>query len=819
MKALESLSSLASSRVSRALRSVFARRFLVLCAFLIALPLSSRPAFAQTLVNGGSVGGSISVAGDLDTFSFSINAGEGYQLRVVDFNVTSLTPQMWLYEPGGALVATNWGTNVASLAGSAASSGTYTLDVADRNGTGTGSYLVYFTGVPGANEGGALVNGSSVPGSIALGDLDSFTISINAGEGYQLRVADTTITSLTPQMWLYNPAGTLVTTAWGTNVASLAGSAALTGTYTIVIADRNNSGTGPYDVHYTRVPGANEGGALVNGSSVPGSIALGDLDSFTFNINAGEGYQLRVVDTTITSLTPQMWLYNPAGTLVTTAWGTNVASLAGSAALTGTYTIVIADRNNSGTGPYDVHYTRVPGANEGGALVNGGSVFGTIDLGDLDSFTFTINAGEGYQLRMADSSITSLTPQVWLYNPAGTIVTTAWGTNVASLAGSAATTGTYTIVVADRNNSGTGDYDVFFTSRPGANEGGALINGGLRSGFIDLGDLDSYTFSASAGEGYQLRMVDVAITSLTPQMWLYNPAGSLVSTAWGTNVAALAGVVPSTGTYTLVVADRNNSGTGAYDVHYTLAPGANEGGALVNGGTLNGFIDLGDLDSFTYTALAGEGIDLQMVDTALTTLTPQMWLYNPAGTLVVTAWGTNVATIATTAATTGTYTLVLADRNNSGTGAYGLGFTRGLETYCTPGTTANGCMATISAVGDPSATAGAGFNVSAAFGEGNKDGLFFFGTSGRQANSWGTGTSFQCVVPPVKRTPLVSGGGTNGNCDGHLTFDFNALITVQPAKAPPVGSVIQMQCWYRDPFNTSNQSTSLSDALEFTLKP
>ena len=36
--------------------------------------------------------------------------------------------------------------------------------------------------------------------------------------------------------------------------------------------------------------------------------------------------------------------------------------------------------------------------------------------------------------------------------------------------------------------------------------------------------------------------------------------------------------------------------------------------------------------------------------------------------------------------------------------------------------------------------------------QGQKDGLFFFGTNGQQANPWGNGTSYQCVVPPVVPT-------------------------------------------------------------------
>jgi ELWxxDGT repeat protein len=139
------------------------------------------------------------------------------------------------------------------------------------------------------------------------------------------------------------------------------------------------------------------------------------------------------------------------------------------------------------------------------------------------------------------------------------------------------------------------------------------------------------------------------------------------------------------------------------------------------------------------------------------------------------------------------------------------------ETYCTPGTTASGCQASIAASGVPSATAPSGFVVGVTGAEGDKDGLFFFGTNGRQASPWGNGTSFQCVVPPVKRSPTQPGGGTSGACDGSFLLDFNALISAQPAKAPAVGSEVQIQCWFRDPLSTSNQTTSLSDALEFTL--
>jgi hypothetical protein len=75
------------------------------------------------------------------------------------------------------------------------------------------------------------------------------------------------------------------------------------------------------------------------------------------------------------------------------------------------------------------------------------------------------------------------------------------------------------------------------------------------------------------------------------------------------------------------------------------------------------------------------------------------------------------------------------------------------------------------------------------------------------------------VVPPVRRTPLRNSGGTATKCNGSHQLDFNAWMFTHPTQAPVTGDVVQMQCWYRDPGNTSNQTTSLSRALEFTVYP
>ena len=144
------------------------------------------------------------------------------------------------------------------------------------------------------------------------------------------------------------------------------------------------------------------------------------------------------------------------------------------------------------------------------------------------------------------------------------------------------------------------------------------------------------------------------------------------------------------------------------------------------------------------------------------------------------------------------------------------------ESYCTAGTSASGCTALIAASGQASASAPSGFVLSASGVEGGKDGLFFFGSHGKQANPWGNGTSYQCVMPPVKRTGLLVGTGTGGACDGQFARDLNAFWCAgcpAPASNPGAGAMVQAQLWYRDPASTSNQPTSLSDAVEFYVTP
>jgi hypothetical protein len=365
---------------------------------------------------------------------------------------------------------------------------------------------------------------------------------------------------------------------------------------------------------------------------------------------------------------------------VTSTSGSSVAGLGFAAPVTGTYTVLVYDASSGflATGDYRLYYTKAPGANAGGLLSPGVPVAGHIDEGELDSYTFAASTGQSISLRITDVAGGVLSPGFTIYGPTGAAVAVTSSANVASTSFSAATSGTYTLVVYDVSAglASTGDYELYYTRAPGANAGGALSPGGSVDGHLNEGALDSYTFSAAAGEGIALRVTDLANGALVPGIAVYGPTGSGVTSTSGSSVAGLGFAAPVTGTYTVLVYDVSSGflATGDYRLYYTKAPGANAGGRLSPGVPVAGHINEGELDSYTFAALSGQRISLQMTDLAGGALSPGFTIYGPTGAAVAVTSGATVASTTFTAPLTGTYTVVAYDVSAglASTGDYAL---------------------------------------------------------------------------------------------------------------------------------------------------
>jgi lysophospholipase L1-like esterase len=316
-------------------------------------------------------------------------------------------------------------------------------------------------------------------------------------------------------------------------------------------------------------------------------------------------------------------------------------------------------------------------------LPNGGIVSAAIAVpGEVDVYTFAANAGDGIQARAGETGEGLFAPRIVVRGPDGSEVVADTGTGAAGVQFQAAQGGSYTLTVADGTSGGqqTGSYDLHFVRAPGAAEGGTLANGGMVADTIDRGDLDSFRFFASAGQGVQLRVGDAGDGLFAPRLTLYGPDGSEVAASTGTGAAAVWHQAAASGSYTVVVADGTSglAQAGDYELHFVRAPGAAEGGSLANGGMVSGDITVGDLDSYAFTASAGDSVQLRVGDTGDGLFAPRLTLYDPAGGQVTASTGTAVAGLWHRATVGGSYTVVVGDGTSglAQAGQYDLHFVR-----------------------------------------------------------------------------------------------------------------------------------------------
>ena len=168
-------------------------------------------------------------------------------------------------------------------------------------------------------------------------------------------------------------------------------------------------------------------------------------------------------------------------------------------------------------------------------------------------------------------------PWVRLYSPGGTLLGSSYGAAAAEVSTTAASSGTFIVVVGDGNGGlyGSGDYRLTLAKMgspvvvtPG-DEGGAMTNGINPTGVISVGDIDVWTFTICKGENINLR-VDELIDNggFTPWLRLYGPAGAILGSISGATSAQLNLTALSSGTFTALVCDGNGalSGTGTYQL-------------------------------------------------------------------------------------------------------------------------------------------------------------------------------------------------------------------------------------------------------------
>lgn len=670
------------------------------------------------LTNGGNFSGNISVAGQTDTWTFSATAGQFLIVAMGEMTGSAdFTPWLRLKDPNGTIIAPAQGATAAQIGLTAPLTGTYTVLAAtnDQGFNDTGTYRIMAAQLQGSfvvspgDEGGPMTNGANQSGTILVGDIDLWSISATQGDAFVVAVGETSGSpDFAPWIRVVAPNGAVIANVSNVAAAQTQVAATLTGIYTVVVGtnDPGVDATGTYSITMAKQPGTitispgDDGGPMTSGLNHAGTVVVGDLDAWTFTATQGEYLVLAIGETAGSpDFTPWIRLFAPNGALIGNNWGAAAAQLAVAAPATGAFLVVISS-NDPGTddsGNYTLTIVKgnatptTPGGDQGGAMTNGANHPGTITVGDLDTFTFTANQGDGIVLAVGEVSGTAdFAPWIRLISPNGTLNGNSSSAAAAQLAVNAAVTGTYQVIIStnDPDTDATGNYTLTLAKGPGAitispgDQGGTATNGGNNVGTITVGDLDVYTFTANQGLPFAVNIGEVTgSANFTPWIRVISPNGAFIGNSSNIAAAQFSAIAPQSGQYTIVVStnDAGNDDTGDYRLIVQkpgafVTPPGDDGGGITNGAIHTGTIVVGDIDRWTFAANPGETIAISAAEVTGNDFSPWIRLVSPSGVIVGNTSTPLVSQINVTAQETGTYTIALAsnDPGVDGTGTYTL---------------------------------------------------------------------------------------------------------------------------------------------------
>lgn len=693
---------------------------------LVGIPLPDR----FTIAVGDTVAAGLPAAGAgtieqpfvKDSYSFAGTAGQ----RVL-FDVLAVAPS--LAELQWRLVGPDGRVNFSRVLGfgggsdpgvfTLAATGTYTIIVGDNSDPNTGTYS-FRLGSPPAPQQFALVLGTTVapdapgPGAGTIEtpyqqDIYTFT----AAAGQRVLIASENVSdALATMTWrLVAPdGGALFSKSLDSSVGPESPDVytlPIAGSYSIVVGSDRDAGTGTYGFQLAGVA-APQQFAIAIGATVapdapgPGAGTIEEAyaqDVYSFTAAAGQRifFELQDVSDTLTGVDWQM--VGPDGRSVTGGVLGFNGVRGPTLSLAGTYTIVVGDNDSTGTGTYGFRLTNPPSpqrfAIAVGATVSDGvpeAGAGNLEaLAATDIYTFTATAGQ--LVFLVDQNVAADLDDVnWrLTAPGGEVLfDSSFGFGETGVYRMPAT-GIYTIAVGADADLGVGTYEFRLGTPPAPEQFaialGATVSAGVPApgaGTIEAAfGQDVYSFTAAAGQRVLFDLTDVD-SDLGGVNWrLVAPGGAVVfNRTLGFNGGSDPGVftLPSAGTYTLVVGDEQDDGTGSYAFQTRLAP-APQQFAIAVGATISAGVpapgagtieeDYGQ-DIYSFTGQAGQRVfvALQNVPDALDQV---RWrLVAPDGSELLNRTLDAGTLGVRTLPATGTYTLIFGDDQEAGTGSYGF---------------------------------------------------------------------------------------------------------------------------------------------------
>lgn len=628
---------------------------------------------------------SVTVAGVTATSASNFTVGVGGAPTL-----SSFSPAVGNYGATVTLTGTNYDTTpinnrvaFAAAIGSVATATSTTLTVPVPGSAQTGKISVatpqgsaasateFFVAPPGVvaadilYTGRAVVNGATVVASITTANKNGLMV-FDGVAGQRINLGFSAVTIGQFNVMVYRPDGAALMLL--SSAVSTAGGGLelpvlpMTGTYTILL-DPVSTYTGNATV---TVSTELSGTITPGGAAVPLSIArVGQNARYTFSGTAGQTVSLGMTAITLTG--SDVKILRPDGSvLVTKPMNTaNDAIDTQVLPISGTYAVFVDPQSTFMGNMTLTLYNQA--AVTGTITIDGATVSPTLTVpGQRARYTFSGTAGQVLNMGVSGVSITN--SNISILKPDGTnLALVTIGTGGGSVDPAALpVTGTYTVVV-DPWNVYTGSATLTLSS---ALTGSITLGGAsIPVSLTRVGQTARYTFSGTAGQQVNIGVSSVTVTTVNVSL-LRPDNTTLTSGSIGTTGGSVdPPVLPTTGTYTILV-----DPTGAYTGSATLTLSSELTGSLtINAAaTPVSIARVGQNGRYTFSGTSGQLVTVRITGNTFPGLTT-IRLLRQNGTFLTYNWSAassfNLTQV--TLPATETYTVVI-DPSAVATGALNL---------------------------------------------------------------------------------------------------------------------------------------------------
>ena len=448
----------------------------VSCSLVVSLLLlavfSSITRADECLQSGQTVTTDLTFPDEVDRYCFQATAGDS--ITVIMSNANEVGCRIELFDPDALFLKQEGNDSEA------------TVTLRDIHLIKTGTYTIKCRSINGANENihygltlinnaainnGSIQSGETVYGQLLLGDADAYSFSGAEGETVTILMGNDSSSDL--QLELHGPDGSLLKRVIAASDQSLSVDIEdfkLPASGTFMILCRTASGfnrINQYGLTLIKNTGLNNG-SIQSGETVYGQLLLGDADAYSFSGAEGETVTILMGNDSSSDL--QLELHGPDGSLLKRVIAASDQSLSVDIEdfkLPASGTFMILCRTASGFNEinrYGLTLINISGPNnvdpDEGPILDAIPRLGSLELGDIDVFTFRASVGDSVSIIGRFSGHVG---RIELYSPDGHLVAkSAFNVRVSCLA----LPGTYKILVRAEDGGLVFPYQLSLESNP-----------------------------------------------------------------------------------------------------------------------------------------------------------------------------------------------------------------------------------------------------------------------------------------------------------------------------------------------------------------